>query len=75
MQVLSDDLSAEVNEDLVDVGSSASRCLIVRGIAPALGEREGASTGHRAVLLQVGFITYDDDGDFLVIFDADDLFA
>lgn len=40
-----------------------------------LGEGEGSRSGHCPVFFEVGFVSDDDDGDVLVIFDADDLLA
>lgn len=75
LHILADDLATEVDEDLVDVGSSASRGLVVRGVAPALGEGECAGARHGPVFFQIGFVADDDEWHFLVVFDADDLLA
>ena len=44
-------------------------------MAPTLRDGEGARAGDSAVFFEVGFVADDDEGDALVVFDADDLFA
>jgi hypothetical protein len=75
LQVLTDDLATEIDEDFVYVGATPGRGLVVRGVAPVLGEAEGAGARYGAVFFEVGFVADDHEGDFFVVFDADDLFA
>lgn len=44
-------------------------------MAPALGDGERAGSRDGTVVLEVGFVTDDDEGDALVVFDTDDLLA
>ena len=73
VHIFADDLPAEIHENFVDVSSPSSRGLIVWSIAPALRQFVRHLPRHRAVVLQIGLVTYDDEGDIRVVFDADDL--
>ena len=75
LQVFADDLAAQVDEDFVDVCAAPGGRLVVWGVAPGLGEAEGAGSGDGAVFFEVGFVADDDQRDFFVVFNADDLFA
>ena len=74
-RVLPHDLPAEVAEDVVDVGAVPGRGFVVRRVAPALRDGEGARTRDGAVFLEVGFIADEHDGCVRVVLDPDDLFA
>jgi len=69
------DLGAQVQKHFVDVRPPSRAGLVVRFLAPTLGELEGSGTGDHAVVFHVGFVAHDHEGDVLVVFDADDLFA
>lgn len=73
--VFPDDLPTEVDKDLIDVGPSASRCLIVGGITPGLRKGKCTSTRHRTVFLEVGLVSHNNDGNIFVVFDAGNLLA
>lgn len=73
--VLANNLATQVNKNLVHVCAAPCRSLVVWSIAPALGEAEGSGSGDGAVFFEVGFVAHDDEGHFLVVFDADDLLA
>jgi hypothetical protein len=75
LQVLTDNLATQIDKDFVYIGAAPGRGLVVWGIAPILGEAEGAGAGNCTVFFKVGFVTDDHEGDFFVVFDADDLFA
>lgn len=55
--------------------SPPCRRLIVRRISPALAQSKSFRATHHTITLEVRFVADDDDGDVLVIFDADDLLA
>src|SRR5436190_21909737 len=46
---------------------------LVIGNSPELGERESPRPRHGSLLLKVGFVPDNDDGDVLVVLDADNL--
>jgi hypothetical protein len=73
IHVFADDLAAKVDEHLIDVGSSTSRGLVVRGISPYLRDLECPSPGDDTVFFEVGLVSYDDERNVLVIFDVNDL--
>jgi hypothetical protein len=75
LQVLTDDLATQIDKDFVYISAASGRSLVVRGVAPILGEAEGAGARYGTVFFEVGFVADDHEGDFLVVFDADDLFA
>jgi hypothetical protein len=75
LQVLTDDLATQIDEDFVYIGAAPGRGLVVRSVAPILGEAEGARARYSAVFFEVGLVADDHEGDFLVVFDADDLLA
>ena len=74
-RVLPHDLPAEVPEDVVDVGAAPRRGFVVRRVAPALRDGEGAGTRDGAVFLEVGLVADEDDGRVRVVLDPDDLFS
>lgn len=51
--VPADDLAAHIDENLVDVGATASAGLVVRGVAPLLRDGKGAGAADLSVFLQV----------------------
>lgn len=73
--ILADDLPAEIHKRLIDIGSPSRGRLVIRGVAPALGDGERAGPRDGTVILEIGFVADDDKGDALVVFDADDLLA
>ena len=73
LQVFTDDLPTKVDEYLVDIGSSTSRGLIIRGVSPGLGEGECTSTRHCTVFFKIGLVPHNDDGHIFIVFDAGDL--
>lgn len=75
LQIFPNDLPAEIDKHLVNIGSPAGRGLVVGGIAPALREGKCASTRHRTVLFEIRLVSYNHNGNFLVVLDANDLFS
>ena len=55
--------------------SSPRTGLIIRCISPALAQAEGLTSGNHTIAFKIGFIADDNNGDVLVVFDADDLLA
>ena len=73
--ILADNLPAEIHKGLVDVGAPARARLVVRGVAPVLGDGEGAGARDGTVFLEVALVADDDEGHVGVVFDTDDLVA
>ena len=73
--VLPDNLPAEIHKGFIDVRPSARARFVIGCVPPALGDTEGAGAGHGAVFFEVTLVANDDEGDTLVVFDADDLVA
>lgn len=73
--VLLDDLSTQVNKNLIDIAPRLSRRFEVRFL-PRLSQLEGSgSLNHAIVLAHIAFVAHDDNWNVLVVFDADDGFA
>jgi len=70
-----DDLPAHIGEDLVDVGLAAGAGLVIRRVAPLLGDGEGPRAGDLAVFFEVGFVAHQHYGDVGVVFQVHELFA
>lgn len=75
LQVLTDDLATQIDKDFVYISAAPGRGLVVRGIAPVLGETEGAGARYGPVFFEVGLVADDHEWDFFVVFDADNLFT
>ena len=73
--ILANNLPAEIYKGLVDVGAAARARLVVRGVAPVLGDGEGAGVGDGAIFLEIALIPHDNEGHMGVVFDADNLVA
>jgi len=73
--VAADDLSAEVDEDFVDIRSPSCGGLIVWSISPALGHTKRFLSRDCAVFFEIRLVSYDDNGHIVVVLDADDLLA
>lgn len=75
MHVLADDLTAEIDKDLVDIGSSTGRRFIVGRVSPQLRDLKCLGPGHDSVLFQIRLVANDDQRDVLVVLDANDLLS
>ena len=73
--VLLEDLTTQVVEGLIDVDATASRGLVIRLRAPLLSQLECSALGDNSIFLQVAFVAHHDDGNIIVVFDADDLLS
>ena len=73
--VLPDNLPAEIHKGFIDIRSPARTRFVIGRPPPALRDTEGAGAGHGAVFFEVALVADDDEGDALVVFDADDLVA
>ena len=73
--ILADNLPAEIHKRLVNICPPSRARFVVRGVAPALADRECTCTRHRPVFFQVGLVAHDDEGNARIIFYADNLVA
>jgi len=75
VHIFADDLPAEIHKDFVDIGSSSSGCLVIWRIAPALRQLVRYLPSYGAVVIEIGLVAYDDQGDVWVVLDPDDLLS
>jgi hypothetical protein len=70
-----DDLTRQVDEDLIDVDSSPCRCLVIGLRAPILCELKRFGSWYHAVLLHIALVSSDHERDVIIIFDAYNLLS
>ena len=68
-------LTAQVDESLIDINAASSRGFVIRLGTPLLSQLESSGSGNDAVLLHVALIADDYYGDVVVVLDSDDLFS
>ena len=70
--IILDDLPTDIDKDVIDINTPSRGGFEVGSVAPLLGQLEDSLAGDLPVVLKVGLVANDDEGDVFVFFYAHD---